>query len=455
MKKNLFKIFNTFRGGIILAIVSVLWLPLVVGAAYDSVTVDASGADILLPGNSLTYTLTSATRVESFTVNDSSISFVMLDHSIVEIESTDRSELAYSSGCEVIAQTCTNSKSTLALQCGTSETITITPGAAGTCSGGGSSGSAPGGGGTGGGGGASKPADPNIVNVSLALNKEFTLSLPNSSHTVTVTAATEDMATVIIKSDPIIANLAKNVAQEFDTDKDGTKDLKATYLGLDFNRPKFVFVQLAATTKIEEVGKTQVNTSCSVNVGQAYKRAGSSSVYFITKDCKKRAFNNSRVFFTYFDAWSDVNVTTRATLNSLEDDTLGFMPWGSKYDPKYGALVKIVSDPKVYLLLGTEKYWITDENVFNTLNYKWNWIEDIDESLLDKYTIGSEINYINHHPNFTLVKYDGDPKVYRLEDGKKRHVANQGVFDKLKYRLDRIVTLPDTEQYETGDQITE
>jgi hypothetical protein len=291
--------------------------------------------------------------------------------------------------------------------------------------------------------------------VSLSLNKEVTVSFPNSSHTFTVISATEDNATVIIKSDPITAYLVKGVAQEFDTDKDGVKDLKATYLGLEGNRPKFVLVQLAPTTTITEVGKTQTKTSCSVNVGQAYKRAGSSSVYFITKDCKKRAFNNSKVFFTYFNGWDEVVATSRAVLDNLETDSLGFMPWGSKYDPKYGSLVKSVYDPKVYLLLGTEKYWITDENVFNVLGYKWNWIEDIDESLLDKYTVGSEINYTNRHPNFTLVKYEGDPKVYRLEDGKKRHIATQGVFDRLKYRFDRIVTLSDNEQYETGDQSTD
>lgn len=435
----------------LLIIFGLLLAPSIVFAAFNDVTVDNS-VGIILPGNGLTYTLLNSTRVESITVNTNNISFVMQDNSIFEMQSTDRSELTPSSGCELLASSCTATVSSITIQCRSAQTITVTP--SGTCGLGGTGSS--GGGGGGGGGETKQPtADNKIVNASLTLNKEVTLSFPNSSHAFTVTAATEDSATIIIKSDPITANLTKGVAQEFDTDKDGVKDLKITYLGLEGTRPKFVFVQLAATVKIDEVGKTKVKTSCSVNVGQAYKRAGSSSVYFITKDCKKRAFNNSKVFFTYFDKWNDVVVTTKTKLDALDIDTLGFMPWGSKYDPKYGALVKIVSDPKVYLLLGTEKYWITDENVFNKLSYKWNWIEDIDEALLDKYTIGSEINYTDHHPNFTLVKYAGDPKVYRLENGKKKHIANQKVFDKLKYRLDRIVILPDDEKYETGDQITE
>lgn len=438
---------------ILFIILGLLLVPGIAFAAWTDVQV-TDVVSIVLPGNGLTYSLLSSTRVESFTVNTDDISFVMQANSIIDLESTDRSNFSYTAGCDVMTSACTATVSSIKLKCNTGITITVTP--SGTCTltgdgGGGNSG----GGGGGGGGGPRTPEDPNTVNVTLSTDRETTVSFPNSSHTFTVISATEEMATVIIKSDPITANLVKGVPQEFDTDKDGTKDLKATYLGLENGRPKFVLVQLAATTKIEEVGKTQVQTSCSANVGEAYKRAGSSAVYFITRDCKKRAFNNSRVFFTYFNSWDDVRLVSRTVLDALEDDTLGFMPWGPKYDPKYGALVKIVSDAKVYLLLGTEKYWITDENVFNVLGYKWNWIEDIDESLLEKYTIGSEINYLDRHPNFTLVKYEGDPKVYRLEDGKKRHIATQGVFDRLKYRLDRIVTLSNGEQYETGDQITD
>jgi hypothetical protein len=181
-------------------------------------------------------------------------------------------------------------------------------------------------------------------------------------------------------------------------------------------------------------------------------------VYYITENCTKRAFNSAWSYKTYFTSWDDVLTSPEEKLTGIANDALGFMPKGPLYDPKYGALVKIVTDPRVYLLLGTEKYWITSETVFNTLNYDWGWIEDIDPRLLDKYTIGSEINYTDHHPSYTLVKYEDDAKVYRLEPDPndaskqvKRHIKNEAAFNALNFRWDRIVVLENSEQYADGE----
>lgn len=197
--------------------------------------------------------------------------------------------------------------------------------------------------------------------------------------------------------------------------------------------------------------------TCPLTTGQAYKTSSKPATYYVTEDCTKRSFANGTTFFTYFKSWSDVKTTTQSKLDQVPNDALGFMPKGKYYDPKYGALVKTLKDPKVYLLLGTEKYWITNPDVFTGLKYDWDWIEDVDQSLLDKYTVGSEINYTNHHPNFTLVKYDNDTKVYRLEaDPKdstkqiKKHVPDEATFDSLGYRWDRIVIIKTDEAYTDG-----
>ena len=202
--------------------------------------------------------------------------------------------------------------------------------------------------------------------------------------------------------------------------------------------------------------------SCSLDLKGSYKSLDSPAVYYITENCEKRPFSKSNVFFTYFNSWKDVKVVAKDKLKAFKDDTLGFMPWGPKYDPKYGALVKIVTDPKVYLLLGEEKYWITSEEVFNKLSYKWNWIEDIDKALLDKYLTASEINYTDRHPNYTLVKYAKSSKVYRLEPDPndstkqvKRHVKDEKAFNALNFRWDRIVTVADSETYVDGAQLTQ
>lgn len=195
--------------------------------------------------------------------------------------------------------------------------------------------------------------------------------------------------------------------------------------------------------------------TCTFNYDYAYKAPNSSAVYYITEDCTKRAFTRADIFFTYFPSWGSVEAAPTLALQMIPNDPLGFMPFGPLYDPKYGALIKIIADPKVYLLLGSEKYWITSEEVFLALGYEWNWVEDVDPRLLDKYTIGSEITNTARHPNFTLIKYQGSPDVYRLELGSngatvKRHIVDEEVFEKLGFRLDRIVTISPNEIYGNG-----
>ncbi len=193
--------------------------------------------------------------------------------------------------------------------------------------------------------------------------------------------------------------------------------------------------------------------SCTLSIGKAYKHAASPGVYYITDDCAKRPFRNSETYFTYFTSWSSVKTVEKSSLDAIPNDTLGFMPFGPLYDPQYGALVKVVSDPKVYVLLGNKRHWITSETVFDALKYAWNWIENISESLLDKYTEAGEITETGVHQDGTLIQYENSPEVYRVENGKKRHIKSESVFARLKYRWDRIITIDDTEEYEDGTMI--
>lgn len=306
-----------------------------------------------------------------------------------------------------------------------------------------------------------KEEPPAILEQSFTVNAATSISVGSASHTVTVSKATAAEVTVTIQSDPVTLSLAKNESKEIDTNGDGANDLRVTYLGLLVDgKPNLKFEEIVVAT-VPEKEETPESTSCVLSMGKAYKYAGSNAVYYVTKDCTKRAFNSATMFFTYFSSWDAVTQVAKSKIDSIPNDALGFMPYGPLYDPQYGALVKIVKDPKVYLLLGGKRYWITSEPVFNALyNAQWNWIEDIDEALLAKYPVGSEITYTNYHPNYTLIKYAGSNKVYRLEPSAtdsakqvKRHIANESVFTSLKFRWDRIVTIADTETYTDGEPL--
>lgn len=206
-------------------------------------------------------------------------------------------------------------------------------------------------------------------------------------------------------------------------------------------------------------GSSNNQKTCSLKTQQAYKHSQSNAVYYITNNCTKRPFKNPDIFFSYFDSWNDVSLTDKSVLDDISKDNLGFMPWGPKREFRAGTLFKTVVDPKVYIVQSSgNKCWIESEEVFNALNYKFNQIEDVDPRVLNDFdTCDSPINYTDHHPNYTLIKYSDDSKVYLLEpsdDGQmKRPIANEKVFEERGFRFDRVVAVPKTETYPTGSKI--
>src|SRR3989338_5502471 len=202
--------------------------------------------------------------------------------------------------------------------------------------------------------------------------------------------------------------------------------------------------------------QVEPSATCPLTIGRAYKLKNSPGVYYITDDCTKRPFRNSRVFFTYFNNRSEVGVVDAKVLNSVPNDAITFMPWGLKYNPKGGALIKIITDPKVFLISGSNSYWIASEALFEAFGYAWNWIEDVSQTLLDKYVRGDDILSSDKRPENTLIKYKNSGDVYRLEKDPndaskliKKKIKNETAFEKIGQRKDRVVEVPDDEVYES------
>ena len=209
----------------------------------------------------------------------------------------------------------------------------------------------------------------------------------------------------------------------------------------------------------EHVVMPPVNSSCPVRPDTALKTALSNTIFYITPQCTKLRVPTPNLYFTYFTSWSTVQTVPQSTIDAVPAEPTGFFPYGPLYTPQYGALVKTPFDPKVYLILNDTKYWITDETVFNTLGYEWNWIEGVDPRFLDKYPTGSEITDITKHPDYTIVKYSTSERVYRLEPGPnnttvKRWIPDEPTFTRLNFRWDRILTIPDTFVYADGEDLT-
>lgn len=189
---------------------------------------------------------------------------------------------------------------------------------------------------------------------------------------------------------------------------------------------------------------------CPLTKEYAYTSNASAAVYYITTDCTKRAFISPSLFFSYFASWSDVRVTAESSLATVADDALGFMPWGTLREYKNGDILKTTGDSRVYIIVNGKKNWITSEEVFVGLYGSWNVVEDVDPRVLASFEDGVEISSTEIHPDGTLVKSAGSPEVYVIEIGRVRHIVNENVFNSLNYRWDRIFAVDNIDVYDVG-----
>lgn len=199
---------------------------------------------------------------------------------------------------------------------------------------------------------------------------------------------------------------------------------------------------------------------CPLYTKRPYKTSHSPSVYYVSEDCKKRPIKNPDVFFSHFRSWKAVRQADQRTLNSIPDHELSFLPWGPRKIFTSGSILKTIDDAKVYLVLGKFIHPLGSEQLFNSLGYQWNWVEDVDSRLLSQYQKKSEVKTVDEIPKQAVFKYKNSPKVYFIDDEDdsgtlfKRHVKTVHALRKI-FRLDRIVTLPITKKFIDATAVTD
>ena len=119
-----------------------------------------------------------------------------------------------------------------------------------------------------------------------------------------------------------------------------------------------------------------------------------------------------------------------------------------------GTILKSYKNPEVYLIENGKKRWITSAAALITNGYDWNNVTYINANELDFFEIGENLYTKNLKPDGTLIR-GGEPKVFVLENGKKRWITTAKVFASRKYKWDQIITIPDIElnSYEDGSNI--
>jgi hypothetical protein len=178
---------------------------------------------------------------------------------------------------------------------------------------------------------------------------------------------------------------------------------------------------------IVEEGEDSVSIGeCLLQKNKPYKYAESNGVYYITDNCTKREIKNPDVYFSYFDSWDDIIIIKKVELDGIALDILGSLKIGPRQKLKDGALIKIISSPKVYYIFGTEKHWIDTDIVFNTFGFVWKNIITISETLFDKYTEGESFSGVVDLRDGMVIQYVDSTKLYVLHEN-----AGTGVIEKI------------------------
>ena len=117
-----------------------------------------------------------------------------------------------------------------------------------------------------------------------------------------------------------------------------------------------------------------------------------------------------------------------------------------------GSIVK-GSDYKVYVINNGKKFWIKNPAIFTSLGYKWNWIVTVEDVVLAGYPDGKTVGSSSKRPDGTVVKYNDSNTVYLLDGGKKRPFASPSAFLSRGYNWNKIIIIPNYENYPTGDYL--
>lgn len=97
-------------------------------------------------------------------------------------------------------------------------------------------------------------------------------------------------------------------------------------------------------------------------------------------------------------------------------------------------LIKVDGDAKVYYIQNSKKRHIPTTAVFEGYGFSWGSIVSVSAKDRDGY---ADVN---------LIKVADDSKVYILENSKKRHIPNAEVFEDYKYKWTDIFTVSATER---------
>ncbi len=163
---------------------------------------------------------------------------------------------------------------------------------------------------------------------------------------------------------------------------------------------------------------------------------------YVVKEGALRHISSAALFASFNFTWKGIIPVTKEEIKVHKiGDPLIFTD---------GTLMK-GPEPRVYLVENKKRRPIGSAELFNRLKLKWNGIKVMQRFELDRYPLGTFVFW----PSGTLIRSTNDPKVYLVEGGKKRWITSAEEFNARNYSWKNIIAISDTEltDYSDGDTI--
>ena len=163
--------------------------------------------------------------------------------------------------------------------------------------------------------------------------------------------------------------------------------------------------------------------------GKLIRGRSDSRVYFVEGDLRRHVVSADAFARAGLD-WGDVSV--------VDDEDVDVYADGSPFGYEDGEIIK-GSGPEVFVITNGKRRHVKDPDAFARLGYDWNNLIVIPDTDVEQYDLDENaLDSGAEAPEGALLRVEGDPKVYVVEGGRRKHVPNPDVFAARGLRWDHV-----------------
>lgn len=142
---------------------------------------------------------------------------------------------------------------------------------------------------------------------------------------------------------------------------------------------------------VQQLVEVDSGVKCSLARGGVYRTGIREQIFYVDNECRRGRIRNAAHYFTYFDSFSAVQLTSQDLLDKIPFVRDRFLPIGPKFTPEEGDLIKILSSPRVYVVQNNTRRWIPNAQIFQALGFQYNQVLTVVPQVLSLLPLGPTV----------------------------------------------------------------